>query len=250
MIKMINLTGLILIMALSLFGCSLFGPTTPPDGGGSDLTEAGGSADEAEAKTSEAQGQLKLATALLMKGEYDKALAELQIAQEMDPKNVDVVNFLGLTYYGLQEYTQAIENYQKALELDPKRTDVRNNLGLVYLAQMDYNRALAEFNLCIKDLNYPKKHLPLNNIGLVYLEMGQPQQALAALTRATEVSPDYAKSYQLIGQVYLSQGMHQQAIEALKKAEKLAPNDPETQDSLIRARAGQNASNILTGSEQ
>ena len=239
MTRFIKLTGLLLVAALSFSGCSFLGIGSPINEGKSDLSEAGSATDEVAPKASEAQGQIKLATALLRQGEYPKALDELLIGQTMDPENVDIENFLGLTYYGMQDYPKAIERYQKALELGPKRTDVRNNLGLVYLAQMDYSRALAEFNLCIKDLKYPKKHLPLNNIGLVYLEMGQPKQALAALTRATEVEPSYAKSYELIGQVYLSQGMYQDAITALEKAESLAPGNPETQASLARARAGQ-----------
>ena len=236
MTKIITLTGLIVIMSLSFSGCSLLG--IPTDQGKSDLSESSGKTDKDGEKTSEAQGQLKLAKGLFLKGEYPKAVEELQIARKMEPENADVENLLGLTYYWMQEYTLAIESYQKALELDPKRTDVRNNLGLVYLAQMDYDRALAEFYLCNKDLNYPKKHLSLNNIGVVYWEKGQLQNALAALTQATKEAPEYAKSYQQIGEIYLSQDMYQDAITALEKADVLDPGNPETQAALARARTG------------
>lgn len=230
MTRPLNLILLIAILALPLSGClAAINPF-------SDNTS---STEDAAVKVvpNEAAGQIKLAQALLRQGEFPRALAELEIARGMDPANADVENYLGLTYYRLQEYTLAIGSFQKALQLDSKRSDVHNNLGLVYLAQRDYPRALAEFNLCIKDLNYQKKQLPLNNIGLTYMELGQYDQALAALTRATEVAPDYAKSYQLIGRVYQVQGKYSQALAALEKAASLNSGDQETQAALAEVRA-------------
>lgn len=175
-----------------------------------------------------AKAQMNLAAALLMEGENAKALPELLKAKEMAPRSADVENYLGLAYYGLKEYNLAVESFQRALKLDSKRTDVRNNLGLVYLEQQNYDKALAEFNLCLKDLLYQKQHLPLSNIGLTYMEMGRYDEALAALKRATEVSPDYAKSYQLIGRVYLRQSRCKEALDYLNNAARLDPDDHET----------------------
>ena len=176
----LRLIPIILVLAFSLTGCfSWF------DSGGKSTTSSSKSGPTTNAA---AKAQVDLATALLMQGEYSKALPELLKARELDAKSADVENFLGLTYYGLKEYNLAVESYEKALKLDPKRSDVHNNLGLVHLARRDYDRALAEFNLCLKDLVYQKKQLPLSNIGLTYLEMGDYEKALAALTRATEVA--------------------------------------------------------------
>ncbi|MDR2827356.1 MAG: tetratricopeptide repeat protein [Candidatus Adiutrix intracellularis] len=176
----------------------------------------------------QAQVLINLSTAFLMQGEYTKALPELLKARELTPKNTAVHNYLGLSYYGMKEYALAIESFQRALAINPNRTDVHNNLGLVYLAQKYFDLALAEFNLCLKDPNYQKKQIPLSNIGLVYLELGQYDEAMQALTRATEVAPDYPKSYQFIGRVHLDQGNYGLALDYMGNAAHLDPNDAET----------------------
>lgn len=205
--------GLMIILALALGGCvSFLEPKPKPAPPMDDSTRA----------------QLNLATGLLMEGEHTRALEELLKAKQSNPNNADIDNLLGLAYYGMKEYPLAVESYQTALKNDSKRTDIRNNMGLAYLAQKDYDKALEEFNLCLKDLVYQKKHLPLCNIGLTYMEMGDYDKALTALTRATEVAPDYGKSYQLIGRVHMARNECRQAIDYLSNAARLNPDDHET----------------------
>ncbi|MDR3038154.1 MAG: tetratricopeptide repeat protein [Candidatus Adiutrix sp.] len=176
----------------------------------------------------EARAQINLGAALLMQGEYGKALPELLRARELAPRNADVENYLGLAYYyGEKEYDLAVESFQKALQINPDRTDVHNHLGLVHLARKEYEPALAEFNYCLKDLVYQKKQLPLVNIGLTYMEMGDYDQALTALTRAVEVAPEYAKSYQLIGRIHMRRNNLETALDYLGNAARLDSNDPD-----------------------
>lgn len=229
--RMIDL-GLTLALTLTLAGClSIFG--LGDDGSSSKPTREGGSG--RSATSDETRAQTNKAAALLMEGDYGRALPELMKAREMDPKNADVENYLGLAYYGLKDYSQAVTCFENALRFNPKRSDVHNNLGLVYLAQQNYEKALEEFNSCLKDLTYQKKHLPLSNIGLAYLEMGRYDESLAALTRATEVTPEYPKSYQLIGRVNLAKNKYSEAAKYLRKAQDLDPNDPTTQQLLSEA---------------
>ncbi|MDR1043794.1 MAG: tetratricopeptide repeat protein [Candidatus Adiutrix sp.] len=212
---------LVLMLSLPLSGCFGFFE----DSGGSGATK---SPQSSKSSNENVRTQINLAMAHLMEGNYALALPELQKAQEMDPKNADLENFLGLAYYGLKDYGQAVTSYQKALSLNPQRSDVHNNLGLVYLAQRDYELALAEFNTCLNDPDYQKKQLPLSNLGLTCLEMGRYNEALSALNQAVQTAPDYAKAYQLIGRVYLAQGNNSKALEQLNHAAQLDPGDPET----------------------
>lgn len=201
------------VMALILGGCFSFtDPKSKPAPPVDDATRA----------------QLNLATGLLMEGEHTRALEELLKVRENNPKNPDVHNLLGLAYYGMKEFPLAVESYHTALKLDSRRTDIRNNLGLAYLAQREYDKALEEFNLCLKDLVYQKKHLPLCNIGLTYMELNEYDKALTALTRATELAPEYGKSYQLIGRVHLIRNQCREAIDYLNNAARLSPDDHET----------------------
>ncbi|MDR2946471.1 MAG: tetratricopeptide repeat protein [Candidatus Adiutrix sp.] len=212
--KIYSLASTVLILALTLAvsGCvSMTGKPKPPP----ELDDA-------------SRAQLNLATGLLMQNEPTRALEELLKVKGNNPQNPDVENLLGLAYYGMKEYPLAVESYMAALKLAPERTDVRNNLGLSYLAQRSYDLALAEFNACLTDLVYQKKQLPLSNSGLTYLEMGEYDKALAALTRATEVAPEYSKSYQLIGRVHMARNECAQALDYLNNAARLNPDDAET----------------------
>ncbi|GHV56673.1 hypothetical protein FACS189460_1880 [Deltaproteobacteria bacterium] len=176
----------------------------------------------------EARAQINLGAALLMQGEYVKALPELLRARELAPRNADVENYLGLAYYGEQEYDLAVDSFRKALQINPDRTDVHNHLGLVHLARKEYEPALTEFNYCLKDLVYQKKQLPLVNIGITYMEMGDYDQALATLNRAVEVAPEYAKAYQLIGRIHMLRNDVETALDYLGNAARLDSNDPDT----------------------
>ena len=153
------------------------------------------------AEDEQTKAQISLAKALMMEGNYAKALPELLEAQKMAPKNADVQNFIGLAHNGLKEYEEAIESFHKALQLNPGRTDVRNNLGLTYLALQKYD------------------------------------QALTALTLAIELKPDYGKTYQLIGRVYLAKDQTKEAVDYLTKAAELDPQDGDTRQLLAEAQA-------------
>lgn len=238
-IKSLTYLGLIVLFNLSLSGClstikhpPRLAPATSSTG--SINGHRGNSAERAKALTN-------LGAALLAAGEPHKALPELLDARKLAPNNPDLENYVGLAYYGMKEFELAVESYNQALELSPQRTDIRNNLGLAYLDLKKYDLALAEFNICLQDLVYQSKEKPLCNMGLAYMAMGEYSQAMAVLRRATEVAPNYAKSYQLIGLVHSAEGRYKEAIDYLSNAVKLNPGDPETLMALgdAQAKAGQ-----------
>lgn len=241
-VKRLFTFSLILALSLTFAGCiSLFGPDST--GGSSKKTSSKKSlpAD----KAAQVRSQTNLAAALLMEGEHTKALNELLKAKEIDPNNADIENYLGLSYYGMKQYGLSAESYNRALALAPDRTDIHNNLGLVYLAQKNYDKALEEFQLCVADLSYQKKQLPLSNIGLTYMQMGRYDEALTALRQSAEAAPNHAKTYQLMGRTYLAQNQIPEAVDYLNNAAKLDPNDAETfmvlGDAYARARKPQEA---------
>jgi len=210
---------LCLCLALALAAC----------GGSSESRRSSRKNAEAGRVSDEAQAQINLGAALLMQGEYIKALPELLRAKELAPKNADVENYLGLAYYyGQREYELAIESYKRALAINPSRTDVHNNLGLVYLEMNNFEQALAEFNYCLKDLVYQNKHLTYTNIGLTYIKMKDYDQALAALARAIEIAPNYANAYKQTGLAHLARQEYEPALDYLVNAARLDDKDPDT----------------------
>ena len=206
----------LVLLALPLSGCvSCAGPRKSRGAPNGPVSDA-------------AQAQINLGAALLMQGEYVKALPELLRAREMAPRNADLENYLGLAYYYQKEYALAVESFNLALKINPNRTEFHNNLGLVHMASGQYEQALTEFNYCLKDLVYQKKQLPLVNIGMIYIDMKDYDKALASLTRAVEVAPEYALAYQQIGKLHILKGELEPALDYLGNAARLDANDPET----------------------
>lgn len=222
--QIISLIALLLFMAMAMSGC-LSAAGSKSRASGSDLK----SADE------KSRAYMDLASALILEREYTLALTELEKAKAINSNNVDLDNYFGTVYYGLQEYELAAQSYQKALAARPGRTDIRNNLGLNYLAQKQYDQALAEFDIAGKDLTYEKKHLPMTNTGLTYLEMGRYDEALAALNKVTKIAPSYGYAYQLIGRAQLGKGNARDAVDYLHNAAKLNPGDAGTYMALGEA---------------
>jgi len=62
--------------------------------------------------------------------EYDKAMADYNKANEINPQYAMAYNNRGSVYYDLKEYDKAIKDYNKALGIDPKHPYASNNKKL------------------------------------------------------------------------------------------------------------------------
>lgn len=81
---------------------------------------------------------------LLEEGNYPEAVASLEKAAVLLPKNAIAWNYLGLAYHAAQQPEQAVKAYRVALSLDHKLAAVRYNLGCLYLEQDNMTNALEE----------------------------------------------------------------------------------------------------------
>ena len=65
------------------------------------------------------------------KAEFDRAIADLNQAIEINPKSALAHSNLGWTYEALGDEREAITHYRKALEIDPSLEAARDNLKLL-----------------------------------------------------------------------------------------------------------------------
>lgn len=56
----------------------------------------------------------------------------------------------GVEYEIKQEYDKAIADHDVAIKVDPKNAAPYNNRGSVYLAKQDYEHAIADFDMAVK----------------------------------------------------------------------------------------------------
>ena len=164
------------------------------------------------------------------KGELQEAINEFKLALELDPKNVNVHNSLGVCY-GLQShYDSAIEAFHKAIAIDPGEYMALYNLGLVHLLIEQQDQALEYFLDAYKINGYNFE--VAFQTGKIYLETGNIEKSRPYLERAAEMGPDSGPVYRYLGDCYAADHMPQAAISAYKKAIKYNPHDASAMSAL------------------
>lgn len=119
---------------------------------------------------------------LLMAGKNPEALAELERAFHLEPKNAKVQNLLGLAYFKLGQLDRAEEIYELLVHDNPADPTLRINLGLVHLKAEAHDRAIRQLETAA-DLSSDRQK-PLNYLGLAYAQAGRHAQALDAFRKA------------------------------------------------------------------
>jgi superkiller protein 3 len=170
------------------------------------------------------EGHINLGRILLMQNDLPGALSELSKAEQIDPNNMDVLTYLGLTYYSRQDYEKAIDYYVRALAQDPTKTDIHNNLGLVYMELKQFPEAKREFEYCLTDTTYARPWLPQLNLGAIEQIQGNLKEAEEIYRKIVTLTPQYAPPYYRLAQIIFGRGETREAIDYLKNAVRLDPS--------------------------
>ncbi|MDD5644921.1 MAG: tetratricopeptide repeat protein [bacterium] len=100
-----------------------------------------------------------LGSIYLKLGEYDKAIAEFQLAVRNPQRRLRAMNFLGLCFKAKKMYDMAVNQFQKAIqsmkEMDALKKEVVYNLGTAYEETHDWDKAIEQFKQIYEvDINY------------------------------------------------------------------------------------------------
>jgi cytochrome c-type biogenesis protein CcmH/NrfG len=110
-------------------------------------------------------GQKPMPTLDDMKRMADKQAEPLLAKLKTDPKNVDLLNKIAVTYKAAHQFQDAISYFQKALDIDPKNVAIRTDMASCMYYTGDIDGALAQLD---KSLAYDPKHPgTLMNIGII-----------------------------------------------------------------------------------
>ncbi|MCI0748430.1 MAG: tetratricopeptide repeat protein [Verrucomicrobia subdivision 3 bacterium] len=198
----------------------------------------------------------------LLKGErlikerrFTEAIAPLQRATQLLPKNAQAWNHLGLAYQASGQAVQAQSAYRRALALDFNLASVRFNLGSLALEQNDVSAAvehltsytlsqprsadgwvkLGNAQLRARRFDLAEKHYKaavelqpnhpeaLNGLGNIAFHRRKSQEALAYFNSALAEDPRYAPAVLNLAVIHHSQNQRQQALQEYQKYTALAP---------------------------
>ena len=117
-----------------------------------------------------------------------KALAELKLALEKNPKNADALMVMGMIESEQQNYKASADAYEKLLVLNPKSSGALNNLAYIYseyLGNLERAYDLAQQARAILD-NDPSAG---DTLGWILAKRGQYQSAIALLQESAGQLP-------------------------------------------------------------
>lgn len=123
-----------------LAGSGLAGPVLAAGGGGSggsSGSSGGGGGTAAAAGTDE----YLRAERMVRVGAYEEAIGLFEEILETEPRNADVLNYLGYSHRKLGETGEALDYYLAALKSEPEHVGANEYLGELYLEMGDLAKA-------------------------------------------------------------------------------------------------------------
>ncbi len=157
-------------------------------------------------------------------GYYRPAIDDFSVALRLDPDNSLALLNRGDTYAAAADYARAMDDYGAALRLDPKNPLIHDARGLVYMNGGDMRSALDDFDAAIS-LD-PSDPLPYNNRGSIYARMKEYGLAIKDFRSAVSLKPDFGLAYKNLGTAHLEEGRYDAAIDDLGRAASISPGDP------------------------
>lgn len=157
-------------------------------------------------------------------GHYDAAIQEYEKGLVLAPKDINLMNSLGVCYGVTGNLEKARTYFEAALDINPKEVMVIYNLGLTCQVIEDTDKAI---------LFLRKAHGIDGRIFEVELLLGhllfqakKMEAALPHLETAAQVNPRSSMAHRIMGEIFLEQQKPDQAGAAFNTAVKLNPLDP------------------------
>ncbi len=120
--------------------------------------------------------------------------------------------------------------FERALELDPRNVDARNSLGLVAERQGDADTARGHYERALViEADYTPAIL---NLASVRMQMGELEAAVELFSRAVALAPSSYEAYNGLGIAMARQGRNDEAEAAFRKALAIDPELDAARDNL------------------
>ncbi|AFY73828.1 putative O-linked N-acetylglucosamine transferase, SPINDLY family [Synechococcus sp. PCC 7502] len=166
-------------------------------------------------------------------GNYDVAIAYIETAIKLNPRNPDFYGNLGEAYRLSGKFTEAIASFQKALKLQPHNGKTHYNLGNALQAQGNLEQAISHYQRAIDLIpNLAQAH---HNLGFLLKAQGDTTKAIAAYRQALAINPNYLQALHSLGNALQESGLILEALDIYMKALELSPQSAEIYNDLGNA---------------
>jgi tetratricopeptide (TPR) repeat protein len=166
--------------------------------------------------------------------QYDKAVAALQHAYDLDPKNKSYLLSLAFYYDKHGQPGKAEALVRGYLQTNPNDPDAFNFLGYSFTERgirLDEALSLLTRALALK----PDAAYIVDSLGWAYFKLGRIEEAIAQLERALRLEPNDPVILEHMGDAYLVRNNPDKALQCYKKALENKPESPEAIEEKIRS---------------
>jgi eukaryotic-like serine/threonine-protein kinase len=148
-------------------------------------------------------------------GRFEPAGAEIDLARDLDPLDVNVYGARGKIYYWSRSYSEAVQEFLKALEIDPHSTVMRSFLLRAYIENGDQEKAEEELER-MKNRQVDSVNSAL--LGYAYAVLGDRDEAEKQIKLLKQLSKQrYVASYHFAS-IYIAIDEIDKALDSLEKA--------------------------------
>ncbi len=147
-------------------------------------------------------------------GDMDNAILYLLQALSLSPDNASLLNNLANAYKKLHQLDKAIEYYQHAIALQPNYAQAHNNLGTVYALKKNYAQALLHYTRAVHaEPDFSAAHF---NLGLLLLQNNQLDAAKTQFNNVISLNPFHTEALFYLGVLHLEKNALVEAEQAFQ----------------------------------
>jgi len=148
-------------------------------------------------------------------GEFDRGIAELKRAQQLDPLSLIINADLGGAFVAARRYDEAITQLRKTIEMDPRFYFVHWNLGEALELKGQLPEAIAEYK---KAAELDEDPFVLALVGQADAKLGQRDEAIKILSQLERLATKrYVANYSF-AIMHMALGEKAKAIDWLERA--------------------------------
>ncbi|MFN0215075.1 MAG: tetratricopeptide repeat protein [Saprospiraceae bacterium] len=163
-----------------------------------------------------------LAVAFNKMKRYDDAAKIFGRAMEMKPEFSDSWYARGQVWLTKGDFPKAIADLEKFAQMDTKepKDKIQSSLGMAYAGAGQNEKALAAYDLALKIKPDPEYHFRKGN---TFAAMGNMMEAIGSYDAALALAPDFADAVNNKGNAYASMGKFSDALVFFDKAIAMKP---------------------------
>jgi protein O-GlcNAc transferase len=174
--------------------------------------------------------RLLAGSSLLALGRPKEAIAELESASKLMPREIAAHLQLAEAYERTQNVTGVVDTYRRIVELAPNEPEYAYRLGWAYLEQSKW----AHERMRAID---PKSARLSQALGREYLQQGRPDLAARAFEEAARLDPSLPEIHAVLARIHLEQGRLDDAARAIERELAIAPESREARELKARIDA-------------